>query len=728
MKYAKGLPEVISHREGVCCMEQGNKAKIIFQPSGRRGEVDKGVTLIEASRRLGVDIEALCGENKVCGKCKVRIEEGFFEKFGIDSSKASVSEFQEEEAQFIGGAQRKEGYRLGCCAKVLGDVLVFVPEESRAGKQVVSKAARDIHIDWNPAVKQYWVEVAEPTIEEPAADLERILEVLDRKYGLKDLSVDYRALTTLPARLRDRTNRWKVTVSVWMDKEIVRFLPGKVEDYYGMAIDIGTTTVAAYLCNLRTMEVVETVSMMNPQCKYGEDVMSRITYHMMNPGGLEKMSGDMVEGLNSLVAKACEASHPPEEKKRKKGNGCEGGEAAVAKPEEPAGEAEMIEDDEVLVLGAGQEKNYLRLNPDDVIDMTIVGNTAMHHIFLKLDPRFVGVAPFTPVTRRALDIKGRDLGIGICDSAYIHLLPIEAGFVGADNVGVLIAEEPYKKDEVQLIIDIGTNGELVLGNKEKLICSSCATGPALEGAQIAFGMRAAPGAVERIRIDPGTHEVDYKVIGRDVWKSFSKPEEMKTKGICGSGILDVLAELYICGIIDKSGRFNTVQKSARYRINPDSKQPEFVIAWENESSIGKDIVIAQKDIRQIQLAKGALYCGCKLMMRRLGIQKVDKVKIAGAFGTHVDRQKALVMGLFPDCPVDKIESIGNAAGDGARAALLNRDKRIEADWVSRSVEYIELTVEKDFAEHFIEAMHIPHMKDKFPSLEGIVPPEILFQQ
>jgi uncharacterized 2Fe-2S/4Fe-4S cluster protein (DUF4445 family) len=724
--------EVISDREGVYCMELDNKAKIIFQPSGRRGEVDRGETLIEASRQLGVDIEALCGENKVCGKCKVRIEEGFFEKFGIHSSKTNVSEWQEEEEKFINQTQREEGYRLGCCAKVLGDVLIFVPEESRAGKQVVSKAARDIHIDWNPAVKHYYVEVVEPTFEEPTADFERILEELNRQYGLTNLTVDYFALKTLPTRLRDSENKWKVTVSVWMDKEIVRFLPGKAEDYYGIAIDIGTTTVAAYFCNLHTMEVVETVSMMNPQCKYGEDVMSRITYHMMNPGGLERMSDDMIEGLNSLVVKACEATHPPKEKKKKKKGDGEAAEAVAAEPEETTGETtgetEMTEEDEVLILKAKEEKHYLRLDPNDVIDMTIVGNTAMHHIFLKLDPQFVGLAPFPPVVHKGLDIKARDIGIKICNSAYIHVLPNEAGFVGADNVGVLISEEPYKKDEVQLIIDIGTNGELVLGNKEKLICSSCATGPALEGAQIAFGMRAAPGAVERIRIDPGTHEVDYKVIGRDVWKSFSKPEEMKTKGICGSGILDVLAELYICGIIDKSGRFNTVQKSPRYRINPDSKQPEFVIAWENESSIGKDIVIAQKDIRQIQLAKGALYCGCKLMMRRLGIQKVDKVKIAGAFGTHVDRQKALVMGLFPDCPVDKIESIGNAAGDGARAALLNRDKRIEADWVSRSVEYIELTVEKDFGEHFIEAMHIPHMKDKFPSLEGIVPPEILFQQ
>jgi uncharacterized 2Fe-2S/4Fe-4S cluster protein (DUF4445 family) len=308
------------------------------------------------------------------------------------------------------------------------------------------------------------------------------------------------------------------------------------------------------------------------------------------------------------------------------------------------------------------------------------------------------------------------------------VLPNEAGFVGADNVGVLITEEPHKSEEIQLIIDIGTNGELVLGNKEKLISSSCATGPALEGAQLSCGMRAAPGAIERITIDPESHEVDYKVIGRDAWRSFSKPEEMKTMGICGSGVLDLLAELYKAGVVLKSGRFNEEEKSDRYRLNRDNNQPEFVIAWKEETSIGKDVVITQKDVRQIQLAKAALYAGCKLMMKRLGLKEVDKVKIAGAFGTHVDREKALIMGLFPDCDIERISSVGNAAGDGARIALLNRDKREEANWISRNVEYIELTLENDFQKEFTGAMHIPHMKDKFPHLEGLVPEEILKQK
>ncbi|MGD9215224.1 MAG: ASKHA domain-containing protein, partial [Desulfobacteraceae bacterium] len=531
-----------------------NKAMVIFQPSGRRGEVPKNATLIEASRLLGVDIEALCGEKKVCGKCVVRIEQGHFEKYGIQSAISHVSPWQEEEEKFISPEQREKGFRLGCVTKVLDDVLVFVPEESRAGKQVVSKAARDIKIEHNPAVRVYYVEVDAPTFEDPTGDLERICRGLEREYGLKDLTIDIFTLRKLPVVLRQA--KWAVTVSVWNDKEIIRLRPGKHEHAYGLAIDVGTTTVAAYFCDLTTMEVIDTVSMMNPQCKYGEDVMARITYHMTTADGLQRMSDDIVEGVNALIDKAVANTFPPKKKKKKK-KGEEGPDEYVEVPEEG--------------------KAYLRLSREDVEDITIGFNTAMHHIFLGLNPEHVGMAPFPPVLHHSLDIKARDVGININASSYMFVLPNEAGFVGADNVGVLIAEEPYKSEKNQLIIDIGTNGELVLGNRHKLISSSCATGPALEGAQIAFGMRAAPGAIERIAIDPETKEVDYKVIGRDTWRKYSEPKEMKAKGICGSGILDLLAELYRSGVVAKSGVFNkkALKEHPRFRKNPDTKQPEF---------------------------------------------------------------------------------------------------------------------------------------------------------
>jgi len=683
-----------------------NMAMVIFQPSGRRGEVPKGTNLIEASRLLGVDIEALCGEKKVCGKCIVRVEEGHFEKYNVTSSKDHVGPWLEEEDKFINPENKEKGFRLGCVATVEGDLLIFVPEESRAGKQVVSKAARDIHIDHDPAVKVYYVQVDAPTFEEPLGDFERVCRGLEREHGLTNLTVDVFALRQLPDALRD--GKWSVTCSVWNDREIIRFRPGKVEHAYGIAIDVGTTTVAGYFCDLTTMEVLDTVSMMNPQCKYGEDVMARITFHMTTPGGLQRMSDDIIEGLNDLLDKAINGTYPPKKKIKKK-----------------KGDKGPVEYEEVPEEG----KTYLRLKREDIEDITIGFNTAMHHILLNLNPEYVGLAPFPPVIHHSMDIKARDLGIDIAPSAYMFVLPIEAGFVGADNVGVLICEQPYKGEENQLIIDIGTNGELVLGNRHKLISSSCATGPALEGAQLAFGMRAAPGAIERINIDPDTHEVDYKVIGRDAWRKFSEPKDMKAKGICGSGILDVLAELYSSGVIKKSGIFNKkgLKDNPRYRRNPDTDQPEFVLAWADESSIDKDIVITQKDIRQIQLAKGALYAGCKLMVQRMGLEKVDTVKIAGAFGTHVDREKALTMGLFPDCEIEKINGVGNAAGDGCRCALLNVKKRVEAEWCSRNVEYVELTVEPNFEQEFMEAMQMPHMTDEFPHLEGIVRDEILNQ-
>lgn len=667
-------------------------AMVIFQPSGRRGEVSKGTNIIEASRVLGVDIEALCGEKKVCGKCKVRIEQGAFEKYGITSQASHVSPWQEEEEKHITGEEKALGYRLGCMAKICGDILVFVPEESRAGKQVVSKAARDIDIQHDPAIKKYHLSVSPPAIEDAVADYERLCRALETECGLTNLRIDVLALRQLPTALRQ--GQWQVTVSVWDDKEILRIQPGKAGPSYGIAIDIGTTTVAGYMCNLETKEVVNTVSLMNPQCKYGEDVMARITYHQTNDDGLKKMSNDIIEGINWLVDEAIRQTHPAKEE----------------------------QDDEAA------EDGYLKLQRDDIEEISLCCNTVMHHILLQLDPGPVGMSPFPPVIHQGMNIKARDLGIHINPTANVFLLPNEAGFVGGDNVGVLLAEEPHENNEAHLIIDIGTNGELVLGNKKRLISTSCATGPALEGAQLQFGMRAAPGAIERIIIDPETHEVDYRVIGRDAWRSASKAKEMQAKGICGSGILDVLAELYKAGVIGKSGKFNKKgQKSKRFRRIKETRSTEFVLAWAEETSIGKDVVITQKDIRQIQLAKGALYAGCKIMKRRLGVDKIDKVKIAGAFGTHIDREKALMIGLFPDCEVEKISSVGNAAGDGARIALLNRQKRQEADWLCRNVEYVELTMEEDFQNQFMEAMQLPHMVDEFPNLTGLVPEEILQQ-
>ncbi len=640
------------------------KHRVIFQPSGRRGEIEEGKTVLEASRELGVEIESLCGGQRSCGKCKVKLEEGHLERYGITSLTRNLTAFTLEEENFITDKEKSEGYRLACSAEVKGDILIFVPEESRAEKQVIRKEAGEKEIRLNPAIRLYHLKITPPTFHDPLGDFERVMESLNKNHRLSSLTIDYPTLLKLSKTLRQ--GNWEITAAIWMEREIIDVKPGRIEDVYGLAVDIGTTTVAGYLCNLRNGKLIATESMMNPQVTFGEDVMSRITYVLTHPeDGLEKLHLSIVDGLNHLIGEVAGKTH---------------------------------------------------LQPHDILEIVVVGNTAMHHLFLRIDPENIGVSPFTPSIHQSLDLKAKDLGIKVNPSANIHVLPVEAGFVGADNVGVLIAEEPYRQDQMMLLIDIGTNGELVMGNRNLLISSSCATGPALEGAHIQFGMRAAPGAIERIKIDPETFEVDFKVIGNEHWKSDHKVTT--AKGICGSGIIDGMAELFRAGIIDRSGRFSKSIPSPRFRIN---ERPEFVIAWKEETSIGKEITITQQDVRNVQLAKGALYTGAKLMMRRLGIQKIDKVVLAGAFGSFIDPKKAMVLGMFPDCDLGNVYAVGNAAGDGARIALLNRDKRREADEIAKKVDYIELTIESDFQNEFMEAMQIPHMKDAFPHLEGIVP-------
>lgn len=645
------------------------KHMVIFQPAGRRGEVEEGKTLLEAARDLGVDLESICGGKKTCGKCKVRIDEGYFEKDAIDSRMSHLSQLIEDEKKFI-KPEDGPNIRLACTAEIQGDVKIFVPEKSRAGKQVVRKTATERAIALNPAVKKYHIELTPPTLHDiTVGDSERVTEALKEKYGLNITTIDFPVLRKLQDILRE--GKWEITVSVWIGREIVKVEPGFVEDTYGIAVDVGTTTVVGYLCDLTTGRILSTESMMNPQVPYGEDVMSRITYAMMNTNGLEKMQGVIIDGLNQIITTAVES------------------------------------------LEYGGKK----CGTEDIVDMTIVFNTAMHHIFLGFNPEYIGKAPFIPAVQKALNIKARDMGIKINGSSYIHVLPIEAGFVGADNVGVLIAEEPYNQDSMELIIDIGTNGELLLGNRDRIYSTSCATGPAYEGAQIKFGMRAAPGAIERVKIDPDTREVMFKVIGKTDWHAHL--EKVDAKGICGSGIIDAVAEMFRAGVIMKNGNFNSNLNTPRFRRDSEGKA-EFVIAWADETSVGTDITITLGDIRAIQLAKAALYAGAKLLMNKLGIKKIDKVILAGAFGSYIDKESAMIMGMFPDCDIKNVYAVGNAAGDGARIALLNIDKRDEAERKAREVNFVEIAVDPNFQKEFVQAMHFPHMKDTFPNLKDLL--------
>ncbi len=623
-----------------------SKHKIIFQPEGKRGEFVEGTTILDAARDVGVDIEAICGGKLTCGKCQVIIEQGM----------ENLSPVTDDEKRLLDRRKAGKNYRLACVTKFYGDVVVYVPEESRGGEQIILKEGVELSVAINPAVKKYYLELPKPHLKDDLGDFERVLAALREDYGIGDVEIDYEVLRKMPDVLRD--SDWKVTVSIWNDKEIIDIQPGyKAEESYGLAVDIGTTTVVGYLTDLRTGKVMAVDSMMNPQVTYGEDVMSRITYAMQYEDGLEKLNQKIVDGLNKILENVCR-------------------EAGIS--------------------------------TEEVCEMTVVGNTGMHHIFLKINPQHIAIAPYVPALHCSHDVKARDLGLNITKGGYVHVLPIEAGWVGADNVAVLIATEPYNQEEMCLVIDIGTNGEIVLGNREKLVSCSAAAGPALEGAHIKHGMRAATGAIEKIRIDPETLEPEYKTIGN-----------APPRGICGSGIIDAAAELYRAGIVKKNGRFNLDLDSPRVREVDGT--PEYVIAWADETSIGHDIVMTQKDIREIQLAKGAMCAGAHILMKELDVEHVDRVIVAGAFGNYIDKISALIIGLVPDVPVERIESVGNAAGVGARIALISREKREEANRIARNVEHIKLAVHPSFEKEFSMAMYFPHMdRKRYPSHEEVL--------
>ncbi len=661
------------------------KHNIILQPSGRRGQVDEGMSVRSAARELGVEIESICAENATCGKCMVLIEEGRFEKYNIDSKRENVTPVTTEERAYLERRPKllkDKGWeigqvRLSCQAKVCGDVLINVPEESRGNKQIVRKSASNREIEVKPAIRKYLVTMSPPNLERPIADWERLAKGLETSMALvrgtdeklprwHEMQIDYQCLRGLSTTLR--AAKWNVTVSVWQDKEVIEVQAGYVEDSYGAAVDIGSTTVALYLCNLRTGEMLAAESEMNPQIVYGEDVMSRIQYAIEYPDGLEKLHKAIIATLNKLLKQASKAA---------------------------------------------------KIKTEEILEMVLVGNSTMHHILLNLHPKDLGLAPFVPAIHKSMDIKARELGLHINPSGNIHVLPTIASFVGADTSAMIVAEEPHKQDENWLLIDVGTNAELVLGNRKRLVCTSTPTGPALEGAHVEYGMRAAPGAIERVNIDEKTLEPKYKVIGVDGWNTDHADFKGHVKGICGSAIIDSVAELFRAGIVDSRGKFKKGLDSKRIREGESGW--EYVIAWAEETSIGRDIPMTQQDVRQIQLAKAALFTAARTLLKRSGMQSPDKIILAGGFGSYIDKEKAMLIGLIPDCALENVYAVGNAAGDGARIALLNVEKRNEIDEVTRKVERFELPTDPEFQNNFMLATSFPHMSEPFEHIAHLIP-------
>jgi uncharacterized 2Fe-2S/4Fe-4S cluster protein (DUF4445 family) len=532
--------------------------------------------------------------------------------------------------------------------------MVFVPPESQAHKQVIAKGATDRVIDVRPAVRQVYVECEVAQLDDRRGDWERLQEALNRQWGLSGLSIDLLALRSLQAALREGKNA--ISVTLWQDAEVLRVQPGYAEGAFGIAIDVGSTTVAGYLSDLRTGQLLGTAATVNPQVRFGEDLMSRVSYAMMHADGAKRMHEAIVGALNDVAAEC----------------------ARVAE-----------------------------VDPQDIVDFVLVGNSVMHHLMLGIDPVELGGAPFALAISGPVDVKARDLRIGAANlSARVHVLPCIAGQNGADNMAVLLAEAPHRQDRILLVVDIGTNAEILLGSRDRVLAASSPTGPAFEGAQIRHGQRAARGAIERVRIQPGTFETSFKVIGSDEWTGNS--DTASATGICGSGIIEAVAELSLAGVIDSSGKFNDSVAQSCPRVRFQGRTPEFILAETHQTTIGGPIVVTQDDVRAIQLAKGALFAGIRLLMKRMGVTTVDEIRLAGAFGSFISPRHAIALGLIPDCDPARVISVGNAAGDGARIALLDREARAEAVRLAREVEYVSIAVEPSFQEEFVAAMRLPH--------------------
>jgi uncharacterized 2Fe-2S/4Fe-4S cluster protein (DUF4445 family) len=646
--------------------------RLILMPSGRQGDVPHGTTVLDAARSLGVEIESICGGRQTCGKCQIAPEWGTFQKHGIASTPDHLTPPGEVEREYTAqhGIDLAER-RLSCAACVAGDLLIHVPEESQARKQVIRKEASDLTIEVAPALRLVYVEV-EPAEMGGPGDWQRLQAALAEQWDLPGLAIDPLLLRTLQKALR--TGGWAVTVTVWQEREVIRIEPGYIESLYGLAVDVGSTTVAGHLCDLRTGAVLATESMMNPQVRYGEDLMSRVSYGMTEAQGVQRLHRAIIRALNDLAGRAAERA------------GIEAGEIG---------------------------------------DVVLVGNTVMHHLLLGIDPVELGGSPFALATQEALDLKARDLGLDkIHPAAMVHILPCIAGHVGADNVGVLLAEQPNLDEQISLVVDIGTNAEILLGTKDRMLSASSPTGPAFEGAQISHGQRAAPGAVERVRIDVEKGQVRFKVIGDERWSNeFGEGESPGATGICGSGIIEVVGELFLHGLIDRGGLFAADADQRHPCVRYTGRTAELVLATGKQTASGREIVVTQNDIRQIQLAKAALYAGARLLMDHLGVERVDRIKLAGAFGSYIDPTYAMIIGLIPDCDLAHVEVIGNAAGDGARIALVNAAQREVARQAARAVEYVETAVEPRFQDYFVAAMGLPHGSDPFPHLAGIIPEE-----
>lgn len=647
--------------------------RIVFTPSGLDGEVAAGTSVLHAARELGVDLDSVCGGRGICGRCQVTFNPGTYAKWRLDVDDTALGEFTDTEQHYSDRKGLKPDRRLGCCALIADDVVLDVPPESQVHRPVVRKSLDLADVVLDPNVSLAYLELPPSLLGDAAsmsdlviAELQRTQQRTVTHFELPVLQQVHQAFAPSVANDQQRA----ATIAVRGDA-VVAVWPGYRDRACGAAIDIGSTTIAGHLCDLASGEILASAGRMNPQIRFGEDLMSRVSYVMMNPGGERQLTQAVRDALNELIGELCTDSG---------------------------------------------------IDHDMVLEVVLVGNPIMHHIVAGIDPTPLGMAPFTLAAAEAITMPARDVDLQF-PNAQVYLAPCIAGHVGADTAAVILSEGPHRSDTMQLLVDVGTNAEIVVGNRDRQFAASSPTGPAFEGAQLSCGQRATAGAIERVRIDRDTLEARFRVIGCDLWSDdpgFAEAtSELDISGICGSGIIEVVGEMYLTGIIDADGVVQGALAERSPRVVADGRTFSYVVRPEGDGDELR-LSITQNDVRAIQLAKAALRAGIELLFHHAGITSIDDVRLAGAFGSHIDPVYALLLGLVPDCPVEHVRSVGNAAGAGAVRALLSVAARREMETAVRRVVKVETATEPTFQAEFVAAMAFPHASAPSPHLAAVL--------
>ena len=643
---------------------------VVFTPSGLGGEVPAGTSVLQAARDLGVDLDSVCGGRGICGRCQIAFEPGQYPKWAIEATGDALSPWGETEGAYELRRGMKPDRRLGCCALVRDDVVLDVPPESQVHRPVVRKSLDLSDVVLDPAIALCYLELPPSVLGDAESMSDLLIAELQAEFGRTVTSLSLEALQEVHHSFGGQDRAATVAVR---GERVVAAWRGYVENVYGIAVDIGSTTIAGHLCDLLTGEILSSAGRMNPQIRFGEDLMSRVSYVMMNPGGDRNLTVAVREALNELIGELCRDA--------------------------------AREDGTVSV--------------DDVLEIVLVGNPIMHHIVAGIDPTPLGQAPFTLATAEVISVPAAAFELA-GRHAQVYLAPCIAGHVGADTAAVILSEGPHRSATMQLLVDVGTNAEIVVGDATRQFAASSPTGPAFEGAQLSCGQRATAGAIERVRIDPVTLEARFKVIGSDLWSDdpgfAGSTEELEISGICGSGIIEVIGEMYLAGIIDQDGVVQGHLAGSSLRIIEDGRTFSYVV----HEADGVRLAITQNDVRAIQLAKAALRAGIDLLFQHAGVNSVHDIRLAGAFGSHIDPVYALVLGLVPDCPVEFVRSVGNAAGAGAVRALLSVAARHEMETAVRNVVKVETATEPDFQALFVAAMAFPHASAPSTHLSTVV--------